>query len=158
MIAANNLKIKSPAFSDGDYIPYKHTCQGENVNPPIEFSGIPEKTSTLALIMEDFNEAGERADHWILWNIPWQVLPNKTIPINTAPGVEGKNSFGLTRYSGPCPSSGTREYVFKVFALDTSLNLSKGADKQTLLKAMKGHILNTAELTGRYKRVSKHFN
>jgi len=148
----HELIIKSPAFDDNGYIPYKHSCQGENVNPPIEFEGIPEKTRTLALIMEDV----DKTDHWILWNIPWQILPNKTIPIHTAPGIEGKNSFGLTRYSGPCPSFGVKKYVFKLYALDTSLNLNEGADKQALLKAMKGHILNTAKLTGRYKRVSNN--
>jgi Raf kinase inhibitor-like YbhB/YbcL family protein len=144
------LIISSPAFGSDGYIPAKYTCEGENINPPLEVSGAPEEAETLVLIMEDPDVQQGVFDHWIVWNIQ----PLKMIAENSIPGVQGRNSFGSTQYEGPCPPSGTHRYYFKLYALDTTLDLPEGSKKIQLLEAMKGHILAINELIGRYKKNS----
>ena len=144
----NGLKIRSVAFSHGGYIPPRYTCEGENVNPPLEISDIPENTKTLALIVEDPDAPRGVYDHWIAWNIP----PNEAIEENSRPGISGKNSFGNTGYGGPCPPSGSHRYFFKVYALDSDLNIRAGSDKKTLQEAMKDHVLGSGELMGHYQK------
>ena len=142
------LKIRSVAFSHGGYIPPKYTCEGENVNPPLEISDLPENTKSLALIVEDPDAPKGVYDHWIVWNIP----PNEMILENSRPGISGKNSFGNTGYGGPCPPSGSHRYFFKAYALDRELNIEAGSDKKRLNEAMKDHILGSGELMGRYQK------
>jgi len=144
----NGLKIRSVAFSHGGYIPPRYTCEGENVNPPLEISDIPENTKTLALTVEDPDAPRGVYDHWIAWNIP----PNEAIEENSRPGISGKNSFGNTGYGGPCPPSGSHRYFFKVYALDSDLNIQAGSDKKTLQEAMKDHVLGSGELMGQYQK------
>lgn len=141
-------RIRSAAFSHGGSIPPKYTCEGENVNPPLEISDLPENTRSLALIVEDPDAPRGVYDHWIVWNIP----PNEAIEENSRPGVNGKNSFGDTGYGGPCPPSGSHRYFFKVYALDSNLNIQAGSDKKTLENAMKDHVLGSAELMGQYQK------
>jgi Raf kinase inhibitor-like YbhB/YbcL family protein len=142
------LRVRSVAFSHGGHIPPRYTCEGENINPPLEISGLPERTKTLALVVEDPDAPKGTYDHWVTWNIP----PNETIAENSKPGVTGRNSFGNTGYGGPCPPSGSHRYFFKVYALDTELNLAAGADKRTLEQAMKDHVLATGELMAHYQK------
>lgn len=142
------LRIQSGAFSQGGYIPPRYTCEGENVNPPIEVSDLPENTKSLALIVEDPDAPRGIYDHWIVWNIP----PNEAIRENSRPGISGKNSFGNDGYGGPCPPSGSHRYFFKVYALDTDLSIEAGSDKRTLQEAMKDHILGSGELMGQYQK------
>lgn len=142
------LQISSPSFHSKELIPSKFTCEGENINPALLIRNIPEKTLTLALIVDDPDAPGGTFDHWIVWNI----RPVEKIPERSIPGTEGINGFGKTHYKGPCPPSGTHRYFFKVFALDTSLNIPAGSAKQTLEKAMKGHILASGELVGLYNK------
>jgi Raf kinase inhibitor-like YbhB/YbcL family protein len=144
------LIINSPAFDNEGYIPAKYTCEGENVNPPLEISGVPEKTETFVLMIEDLDVQQGVFDHWIVWNIQ----PVKTIAENSVPGVQGRNSFGSAQYGGPCPPAGTHRYYFKLYALDTTLNLPEGSKKIQLLEAMKDHILEMNEFVGRYKKIS----
>ena len=125
---SDELQVHSVAFSHNGHIPPRYTCEGENINPPLEVSGIPEGTKTLALIMEDPDAKGV-FDHWIMWNI----LPNEAIAEQNNPGISGTNSFGKTGYGGPCPPSGSHRYFFKIFAIDTELDLQAGADKNALL-------------------------
>ncbi len=146
--ANNGLRVRSAAFSHGGYIPPRYTCEGENVNPPLEITDLPEKTRSLALIVEDPDAPRGIYDHWIVWNIP----PNEAIGENSRTGVSGKNSFGNTGYGGPCPPSGSHRYFFKVFALDNDLNIQAGSDKQTLQEAMKDHVLGSGELMGHYQK------
>lgn len=146
-----NLKVFSTVFSHNGHIPPEYTCDGKDINPPIEVSDIPDGTKTLALIMEDPDAPRGTFDHWIVWNIP----PNEAIAEETNPGISGLNDFGKTGYGGPCPPSGVHRYFFRVFALDVKLDLPAGTDKQALLDAMHGHILATGEIMGLYQRKKK---
>jgi Raf kinase inhibitor-like YbhB/YbcL family protein len=146
---AEKFTIGSTVIANRDRIPSKYTCDGENINPPLTIENIPEGTKTLALIVDDPDAANGTFDHWIVWNI----RPMEMISENTVPGTEGKNSFGKTRYQGPCPPHGEEHrYFFKVHALDTLLDIAAGSDKKTVEKAMKGHILAEGEIIGIYKR------
>jgi Raf kinase inhibitor-like YbhB/YbcL family protein len=146
--AANtSISMKSPAFEHGELIPDKFTCRGLDINPELVIENIPEDTKSLALIVHDSDTPGADFDHWLIWNIPFR----KKIEENSAPGVQGRNGFGESRYSGPCPPAGIHHYHFRIYALDTVLNLEAGADKKALNKAMGGHILAWAELMGIYK-------
>ena len=102
------------------------------MNPPLEISGFPESTKSLALIVEDPDAPRGVYDHWVVWNIP----PNEAIGENSRPGISGKNSFGNTGYGGPCPPAGSHRYFFKVYALDRDLDIQAGSDKQALQNAM----------------------
>jgi len=143
-----NLIITCPAFENKKPIPRKYTCDGDNVNPALNISGVPEATKSLVLIMDDPDAPMGTWDHWIVWNIP----PTNKIEENTVPGVEGMNDSRKHSYSGPCPPSGTHRYFFKVYALDTKLNLAPNSRKKDVEKAMKGHILAQGELVGLYSR------
>lgn len=142
------LVVRSLAFAHNGHIPSKYTCEGEDINPPLEFSGIPEKTKSLALIVEDPDAPRGIFDHWIVWNIE----PNEAIAEKSNVGVSGRNSFGKIGYGGPCPPSGVHRYYFKVFALDTKLNLPAGSDKKTLEQLMNDHVIGSAELMGYYQK------
>lgn len=145
------MKITSSAFANNQYIPQKYTCDGENINPPLEISKIPEKAESLALIVDDPDAPRKTWLHWTVWNIDPGI---KEIKENSSPknAVEGKTDFGFPRYGGPCPPSGTHRYFFKLYAMDRKLNLKKGASLKELEKEMENHILERAELVGLYKR------
>ena len=146
----SGLKVRSVAFTHDGYIPPRYTCEGENVNPPLEITDLPENTRSLALIVEDPDAPRGIYDHWIAWNIP----PNEAIGENSRPGISGKNSFGNTGYGGPCPPSGSHRYFFKVYALDSDLSIQAGSDKKTLQEAMRDHVLGSGELMGHYQKGS----
>ncbi len=143
-----NLVVQSVAFANDGHIPAKYTCEGENINPPIEISDMPEETKSLAIILEDPDAPAGVFTHWLLWN----VSPNEGIAENTNQGVSGINDFGKTGYGGPCPPSGAHHYYFKIYALDKELNITAGENKAALLEGMNGHILATGELMGRFKK------
>jgi Raf kinase inhibitor-like YbhB/YbcL family protein len=140
------VSISSPSFKHLDLIPDEFTCKGSGTNPALVIAGIPEGTKSLALIMEDPDAPGKIFDHWIVWNIP--ILSK--IDANSVPGIEGVNGKGKLGYTGPCPPSGTHRYFFKVYCLDTMLNVKKGSDKSALQKAMEHHIVAYGELIGLY--------
>lgn len=145
---SSGLQITSTAFGHNQMIPREYTCQGEDVNPPLEIRGIPPAAKSLVLIMDDPDAPMGTWDHWLVYNI----LPLEKIERNSIPGTQVKNSFGKLNYGGPCPPSGTHRYFFKLYALDTTLTLPPAASKKTLEKAMEGHILEKAELAGLYKK------
>jgi Raf kinase inhibitor-like YbhB/YbcL family protein len=142
------MNITSPAFGDNQAIPGKYTCQGEDINPPLQISGIPDGTKSLALIVDDPDAPGKTWVHWVVFNIP----VTQEIKENSIPGSPGFNDFGRNAWGGPCPPSGTHRYFFKVYALDSTLNLKEGAKKQELEAAMQGHTLGQAQLIGLYKK------
>jgi Raf kinase inhibitor-like YbhB/YbcL family protein len=144
----NELVIHSAVFSHNGHIPSDYTCEGKNINPPIAVSNIPEGTKTLALIIEDPDAQHPNFVHWVVWNIP----PNEAIAEGNNPGISGTNDFGKTGYGGPCPPSGSHRYFFRVYALDTELDLLAGSDKNALIDAMKDHILAESELMGHYQK------
>jgi len=145
------MKITSTAFENNASIPQKYTCDGEDVSLPFTIADVPEGTQSLALVSDDPDSPSGTWLHWTLWNIDpaTTALAEGVIPEGA---VEGTQSFGDIGYGGPCPSSGTHRYFFKLFALDTILDLPRGATLDELNKAMDGHILEKAELMGRYKR------
>ena len=150
-IETATLQVNSDSFNHEDHIPTKYTCEGDDINPSLEISEVPEDTETLAIIMEDPDAPNGIFDHWLVWNI----APNEAIAENSSPGISGINSFGKTGYGGPCPPSGVHRYYFKVFALNKTLDLQAGSDKKALLEAMDGHILAEGEMMGRYAKRNK---
>ena len=143
------LSVKSPAFENNKFIPLKYTCDGANVNPPLTIEGVPEETITLVLIVDDPDAPMGTFDHWVVWNIS---STTRKIEENTVPGTEGMSSYRKHAYGGPCPPYGTHRYFFKVYALDTQLDLKPNSTKKDVEKAMKGHILAEGELVGLYSR------
>jgi Raf kinase inhibitor-like YbhB/YbcL family protein len=150
------LTITSPAFAHQAAIPIRYTCDGEDLSPPLEWSDPPPGTESLALVADDPDAPRGTWVHWVIYNIPAQArgLP-EALPadLELADGsVQGRNSWPKTGYGGPCPPSGTHRYYFKLYALDTMLDLESGESKKSLLQAMKGHILAEAQLLGTYAR------
>lgn len=152
------LSVSSAAFPDGGMIPRAYTCDGEDISPPLEIGQVPPGAKSLALIKDDPDAPDGTWVHWVMYNIPPDTrkipeqAPRKAKLPNGA--FHGKNSWGGRKlgYGGPCPPSGTHRYFFKVYALDTVLNLRPGATKDELLSEMKGHILGEGQLMGRYQR------
>ena len=144
------MKITSSAFENNQFIPSKYTCDGNNINPPLQFSEIPEKTRSLVLIMEDPDAPAGTWVHWVLYNIPAEL---REIKENAQPqGIQGITSFGNRGYGGPCPPSGKHRYYFKLYALDTVLPVLDKQDKKIIEAKMQNHILIQAELIGIYSR------
>jgi Raf kinase inhibitor-like YbhB/YbcL family protein len=145
------IQISSSAFSEGGNIPKKHTCSGEDVSPPLAWSGVPQGAKSLALIMDDPDAPGKVFVHWVLFNIPANA---KELPEGVqGSGIAGVNNFRQTGYNGPCPPPGqTHRYFFKLYALDQELKLSEGASKADVENAMQGHILASGQLMGKYAR------
>jgi hypothetical protein len=149
MNAASSVSVTTPAFQAGGDIPPKFTCNGTNVNPEIKINGVPSEAKSLVLIVDDPDAPRGLFTHWIVWNID----PKATdIGESSAPagGVQGTNDFGKRNYGGPCPPSGTHRYFFKIFALDTKLDLKPSARRAELDAAMRGHTLAQGELMARY--------
>jgi Raf kinase inhibitor-like YbhB/YbcL family protein len=149
MNAASSISITSPFFQGGGDIPAKFTCNGTNVSPELQITTVPNEAKSLVLIVDDPDAPRGLFTHWIVWNID----PKTTrIAENSAPtaGVQGTNDFGKRNYGGPCPPSGTHRYLFKIFALDTKLELKPNARRAELDTAMRGHVLAQGELMGRY--------
>ena len=155
---SSSFELTSIAFAQGEAIPAKYSCDGEDVSPPLSWGEPPEGTQSLALIMDDPDAPGGTWDHWILFNIPADTRSlQENLPLtgkNADPDAifAGNNSWGRPDYGGPCPPSGTHRYFFKLYALDTTINLLPGATKGELLSAMEGHILAETELMGTYSR------
>jgi len=140
------MKITSPAFEAKGMIPQKYTCQGQDINPPLIIEQIPDEAGSLALIVEDPDAPAGNWIHWIVYGIP--VIDR--IQENSVPGTQGRNDFDKMDYGGPCPPSGVHRYFFRLYALDTTLDLEEGINKDTLVNAMENHILDQAELVGRF--------
>lgn len=142
------LKITSPEFEHKGNIPENYTCDGNNVSPPLSIEDLPKETTSMVLIVEDPDAPGGIFDHWVVWNIQ----PTEVIGKGTVPGIVGKNSKGEKKYMGPCPPSGTHRYFFKVFALDSQLDLDEDADKKIVEQALHDHVLAYGEIMGLYKK------
>jgi Raf kinase inhibitor-like YbhB/YbcL family protein len=150
------MRLMSRAFTHDGQIPSKYTCDGDDVSPPIEWSDIPSEAKTLALICDDPDAPKKDFSHWVLFNIPPKpgtlpehVAARPELPDGTR---QGKNDFGNVGYGGPCPPSGTHRYRFTLLAVDTALNVPPAASRPDVEAAMKGHVLETTQLTGTYKR------
>lgn len=143
------MEINSPAFGNNATIPVKYTCDGEGINPPLTFRGIPEQTKNLVLIIDDPDAPMGTFTHWLVFNIDPTI---KQIGEGSLPegSLQGINSAGKISYMGPCPPSGIHHYHFKLSAVDEKLNLSTGATKEKVEKEMQNHIISQAELVGLY--------
>jgi Raf kinase inhibitor-like YbhB/YbcL family protein len=149
-----SLRLSSSAFEPGGAIPAKYTCQGDNVSLPLHWEGAPAGTKSLALIVDDPTAPREPCSHWVLYNIPPgldHLEENFSDGRHAQGGVPGRNDFGGVGYGGPCPPQGpAHRYVFRLFALDKSLDLTPGAIHAQLFDFMQGHILAETELVGTY--------
>jgi hypothetical protein len=144
------MKLTSSAFREGESIPSKFTCDGGNTSPPLEISDVPSGAKSVVLIADDPDAPGGLFTHWLVWNILPQT---NSIAEGSAPrGMQGRNDFGKSGYSAPCPPSGMHRYYFRVFALDRELDLRSGAKRSQLDAAMKGHVIAQGELIGRYAK------
>ena len=145
-----SMNLTSPAFQNNGMIPSKYTCDGEDVNPPLEISGVPSNAKSLLLIVDDPDAPMATWNHWIVWNIPIvSKIEENSVPNRAILGI---NDFDKHMYGGPCPPSGTHRYMFKLYALDTTLSLDSNSEKNDVLKAMEGHILEQTVLVGLYKK------
>lgn len=143
------MKIHSSAFEINGKIPKKYTCDGENINPSLEIMDIPEKTKSLALIVDDPDAPSGTFTHWILWNIP----PTNTIEENSEPGIQGTNDFNIKEYKGPCPPTGDdHRYYFKLYALDKELSIEEGAEREKVIAELEDHVIESCNTMGRYKK------
>lgn len=151
------LSLSSIAFQDGERIPVKHTCEGQDISPPLMWSESPQGTQSLALILDDLDAPGGVFTHWVLFKIlpDSRQLP-EAIPTQAqlpSGALQGKNDFGRIGYGGPCPPPGRpHRYCFTLYALDRVLDLKAGVSKKQVLDAMQGHILAQGKLTGTYQR------
>ena len=146
------IAITSPAFAHGKPIPVEYTCDGDDISPPLQWAEPPANTQSFTLIMDDPDAPVGTWDHWILFNIPADTRNLSAAATPPLGSVDGNNSWRRTGYGGPCPPRGTHRYFFKLYALDTTLNLPAGTNKDDVLAAMDGHILAQSELMGTYTR------
>ncbi|MBN2007362.1 MAG: YbhB/YbcL family Raf kinase inhibitor-like protein [Anaerolineae bacterium] len=149
-----NFTLSSPAFVHENAIPPQYTCDGNNLSPALEWSEPPAGTQSLALIVDDPDAPAGTWVHWVVYNIPPDAR-GFAEAYSAGPddgSRNGKNSSRNLGYDGPCPPSGTHRYFFKLYALDTLLDLDSGATAAQLLKAVEGHVLAQAELMGTYAR------
>jgi len=154
------LALVSPAFTDQGEIPRRYTCEGEDVSPPLSWSGVPDGTKSFALIVDDPDAPDPKAPrmtwvHWVLYNLPADIreLPEAIDPEALPPGTEeGQNDWKNLGYGGPCPPIGRHRYFHKLYALDTRLANLGAATKTKLEAAMQGHILARADLVGTYEK------
>jgi len=151
-----SIKLTSSAFKDGEQIPRQYTCDGVNVSPPLEWSGVPKSAKTVAIIVEDPDAPSGTWVHWVVYNLPADnigMVENLPSTENLkAGGLQGRNDFGNIGYGGPCPPSGTHRYLFRIYALDSDLALKAGATKAEVEKAMEGHIVAQGQLMGTYRK------
>jgi hypothetical protein len=151
-----SLKLTSSVFEESSAIPGKYTCDGEDVSPPLTWEGAPQGTKSFALIADDPDAPRGTWVHWVVYNIPVTrtELPEAVASTESIPagGTQGMTDFGRIGYGGPCPPGGTHRYFFKLYALDTMLDLEPGATKKELIEAMEGHVLAQDILMGTYAR------
>lgn len=147
---AMTLSISSPDFHDNSLIPSKFTCEGENIPPTLNWQNPPSNTESFVLIVDDPDASRGTWVHWLVFNLPAEArILTDQIPESA---IEGVNSYGKNEYSGPCPPTGMHRYFFKLYALDTTLTVTKRATKQDLESAMQGHILEQTQVIGLYKK------
>ncbi len=147
--ATNPMLLTSPDIRPGGYIDRKFTCQGENAPPRLEFVNIPDGAKTLAVIVHDLDAPPGAGVHWVMFNID---PARSEIAAAEFPGTDGRNDFGDKGWRGPCPPSSVHHYVFSGYALDARLELKEGAAPSELEHAMRGHIMDKAELVALYEK------
>lgn len=153
-LANAEMAITSSAFNEGDTLPTQYSCNGKDISPPLSFDNVPEGTKSFVLIMDDPDAPSGTWIHWVLYNLPadTQGLPENapSEAVWSDGTMQGRNSWGDTKWGGACPPDGEHRYFFKLYALDTVLDLKKKSSLRKVKKAMKGHILAEAKLMAKY--------
>jgi Raf kinase inhibitor-like YbhB/YbcL family protein len=150
------LVLRSAGFVDGDWIPCKYTCEGQDLSPPLQWVNVPKGTKSFALVADDPDAQVGTWVHWVLYDVPAEKdglaegIPAE--PVLGDGAKHGKNSWGSLGYGGPCKPGGVHRYILKLYALDRPLGLGVGASKEEVLSATRGHVLAQAGLMGRYAR------
>lgn len=145
------MQILSVMFQENEFIPMQYTCEGENINPPLLFLDVPQEAKSLVLIVDDPDAVSGLFTHWIVFNIPPDT--NNIGENSTPPGVEATTSYGKPGWGGPCPpNEPVHHYQFKLYALDTILDLDNAATREDIDEAMDGHVIDDAELVGLYQK------
>jgi Raf kinase inhibitor-like YbhB/YbcL family protein len=146
-----DFTLSSGAFEEGGAIPRRHTCEGEDLSPPLAWSGEPEGTRSLALVVDDPDAPGRTFLHWLAWGLAPEA---GGLGEGEAAPAEGTNAFGSTGYRGPCPppGHGPHRYFFRLRALDAAVEVQAGAGRDELEGAIRDHLLGSAELMGTYER------
>ena len=149
---SNGFTLTSPEFGDNQSIPRRYACDGDDVSPPLTWSGAPAETAAIALVMDDPDAAG--FVHWVVFDMTASASGSLPAGWSSSPDAppQGSNSFGRLGYGGPCPPSGTHRYAFRLLALDQALGLSGAPTAKQVLDAAEGHVLAEARLTGTYRQ------
>lgn len=155
--AKGSFSIKSTSFNEGETIPVKYTCSGEDLSPQISWTDVPQNTQSLALIVSDPDAPAGTWYHWVVFNIPANTKEfNENIQTYPPESIVGVTSYNKNRYNGPCPPPGKpHHYIFTLYALDSKMSYPNSVDAKILQDAMKKHILETATLTGLFQRNSR---
>lgn len=145
------MQIQSVMFQDNEFIPMQYTCEGENINPPLLFLEVPQEAVSLVLIVDDPDAISGLWTHWVVFNIPPDT--HEIGEGSTPPGIEGTTSYAKPGYGGPCPpNEPVHHYRFKLYALDTMLDLDESATREQIETAMSTHVIDEAELIGLYQK------
>ncbi len=147
------MRLSSSVFAPGAAIPKRHGCTGENLSPPLAWSGAPARARSFALVVDDPD--ARNFTHWVLFNVPGDAssVPEGVRPGQLPPGAaEGGNDFGGIGYGGPCPPAGEHRYSFRLYALDVPALALVSPTKQQLEAAMEGHVLAETPLVGTYRQ------
>jgi Raf kinase inhibitor-like YbhB/YbcL family protein len=155
--AANTIRLESSAIAPNSTIPPEYTCDGANYSPDLRWDAPPAETQSFVLVVDDPDAPGQAFAHWLVYNLApdTRQLAEKLAPQQPISngGVQGKNDFGDRGYGGPCPPHGTtHRYVFRLYALDTQLDLTPNASKRDVFNAINGHVLATGKITGLFSR------
>lgn len=153
------MKISSPVFEDGEKISVKYTCDGEDISPPLSIDDVPPEAESMAVVVDDPDAPGGVFDHWIIWNIPPgtesipEGVPTQDVVDSLKGARQGQNGFGEVGYRGPCPPPGPpHNYRFKIYALDTDIDLNPGMKKEDLEREIQGHVLTEDQVVGVFGR------
>lgn len=149
-LSSGHLQLTSPEFEDGSSMPRRYTCDGDDVSPPLEWTGAPDDAASLALVMDDPDARG--FVHWVVINIDPSATGGLPAGWSEDGEFQGTNSYGGIGYRGPCPPSGAHRYVFRLMALDTVLELSDAPSADEVLSVAVGHMLDEASLRATYER------
>lgn len=145
------MRITSSTFEEGGWIPERHTCDGRDVSPPLEFEDVPQKCASLALIVDDPDAPRGVFTHWLVWNMPAE---QRSVPEGAVPpgAMEGTNDFGVVGWSGPCPPEGRHRYRFRLIALDRVLDIRQGSNTAAVAGELERGVLATAAMSASYAR------
>jgi Raf kinase inhibitor-like YbhB/YbcL family protein len=149
--APATIAVTSTAFGEGDAIPERYTCDGDEVSPPLAWTGVPEDSAALALVVDDPDASSGTFTHWVVLDVPVTTTSSDAGGVPEG-GVQATSSAGDAAYAGPCPPSGTHHYRFTVVALDAECGLTEGATLDDALAAVDEHAIARGTLTGTYSR------